>query len=74
MKLYQCIHTLYEYTWNPYRFLISSLGLPTFFLRIANRAVANMPPMTAHRPDIIITHNNRNNYFDTLNSLASIEF
>ncbi len=26
-----------EFMWNPYRFLISSLGLPTFFLRIAKR-------------------------------------
>jgi hypothetical protein len=26
-----------EFIWNPYRFLISSLGLPTFFLRIAKR-------------------------------------
>ncbi len=29
--------TLDEFIWNPYRFLISSLGLPTFFLRIAKR-------------------------------------
>ena len=27
--------TLDEFIWNPYRFLISSLGLPIFFLRIA---------------------------------------
>jgi hypothetical protein len=29
--------SLDEFMWNPYRFLISSLGLPTFFLRIAKR-------------------------------------
>jgi hypothetical protein len=29
--------TLDEFIWNPYRFLISSLGSPTFFLRIAKR-------------------------------------
>jgi hypothetical protein len=29
--------TLDEFIWNTYRFLISSLGLPTFFLRIAKR-------------------------------------
>ncbi len=31
------IFVLDEFMWNPYRFLISSLGLPTFFLRIAKR-------------------------------------
>ncbi len=29
--------TLDEFIWNPYRFLISSLGSPTFFLRVAKR-------------------------------------
>ncbi len=29
--------TLDEFIWNPCRFLISSMGSPTFFLRIAKR-------------------------------------
>ncbi len=29
--------TLNEFIWNPYRFLISSMGLLTFFFRIAKR-------------------------------------
>jgi hypothetical protein len=32
-----CEFTLNEFIWNPYRFLISFLDLPTFFLRIAKR-------------------------------------
>ncbi len=42
MNLYIIRSHTYEFTFdkfmkNPYRFLISSLGLPTFFLRIAKR-------------------------------------
>jgi hypothetical protein len=40
-----------EFMWNPYRFLISSMGSPTFFLGIAKRAIAKMLPTTAHQPD-----------------------
>jgi hypothetical protein len=38
--MYEFVHvnsSLDEFMWNPYKFLISSLGSPTFFLRIAKR-------------------------------------
>jgi hypothetical protein len=42
---------------NPFRFPISSLSLPIFFLRIAERQRWwNMPPRTTHWSDIIVTH------------------
>jgi hypothetical protein len=41
---------------NPFRFPISFLGLPIFFLRIAKRERwHNMPPTTAHQTDRIVT-------------------
>jgi hypothetical protein len=38
--MYELVHvnsSVDEFMWNPYRFLISFLGSPTFFLRIAKR-------------------------------------
>jgi hypothetical protein len=41
---------------NPFRFLISSLGLPIFFLRIAEREQwQNMPLTTTHQTDRVVT-------------------
>ncbi len=37
MNSYMHIHWSNEFMWNQYRFLISSLSLPTLFLRIAKR-------------------------------------
>ena len=61
---------------------MESIQVSDFFLGLANflsqdsyeRAVANMPPTTAHQPDRIVTHYNHNNYFDVFNSPTSIEF
>ncbi len=47
---------MYSY---PFRFPNSSLGLPIFFLRIVKtKWKKNMPLMTAHQTDRIITHSN----------------
>jgi hypothetical protein len=52
---------------NPFRFLISSLGLPIFPLRIAERERwQNMPPMIAHQTDRIVTHNKSLCYFKAI--------
>ncbi len=49
---------------NPFRFLISSLSLPMFFLRIAERERwQNLPLTTTHQLDWIVTHNKSLHYF-----------
>jgi hypothetical protein len=60
---------------NPFRFLISSLGSPIFFLGIAERERwQNIPPMTAHQTDRIVSHNKLFHYFTATQSTSSYQF
>jgi hypothetical protein len=60
---------------NPFRFPISSLGLPIFLLRIAEREQwQNMQPMTTHQTDIIVTHNKSLCYFKAIYLISTSHF
>ncbi len=53
---YGTLRSLWYIHSNPFRFPISSFGLPIFFLRIAERErLQNMLPTNAHQPDRIVT-------------------
>jgi hypothetical protein len=53
-KITKVIHS------NPFRFPLSSLGLPIFFLRIAEREQwQKYATETAHQTERIVTHNNQ---------------
>jgi hypothetical protein len=56
-KKYGTLRSLWYPYSNPFRFLISSLGLPISLLRIAKRERwQNKPPMITHPTDRIVSH------------------
>jgi hypothetical protein len=66
-KKYGTLSPLRKIYSNPFRFPISSLGLPIFLLGIAERERwQNMLPMTAHQTDRIVTHNKSLCYFKVI--------
>jgi hypothetical protein len=60
---------------NPFRCPISSLGLPIFLLRIAERERwQKMPSMTIHPSDRTVTHNKSLRYFKAIYSFPTSHF